>query len=114
MPIYNPFKPYSADINDLIVDDLIEKGKALPVGTLRTWGGQQYVKHADGWVHVGSGKLTSGKKMEQVEGRANHKDHFDFASKHRESKQSTSSNKEEPKAEKSHLRKRHQKTSLIS
>lgn len=91
MPIYNPNKPYNQDINDLIVDDLIEKGKALPIGTLRTWGGQQYVKHADGWVHVSSGKLTSGKKMEHVEGHQNHAQHKELADKHRESKQSTSS-----------------------
>lgn len=85
-PIYNPNKPYSADINDLIQEDLIEKGKALPVGTMRTWGGQDYIKHADGWVHVSSGKLTSGKKMEPVESHANASQHAEAAAKHREEK----------------------------
>lgn len=90
-------KPYQFDINDLIeVEDssffknepdaigeaeFLRKGKALPIGTMRTWGGQDYIKHADGWVHVGSGKLTQGKKMEHVENHANAEDHRSHATK---------------------------------
>jgi hypothetical protein len=75
------------DINDLIAEDfvgedLIEKGKALPVGSLRTWGGREYVKHADGWVAVHSGRLTSGKDMKEVEGHHNAEDHATHARKY--------------------------------
>lgn len=108
-PIYKPFQVYSGNINDLVesqsdASDLIEKGKALPVGTHRMWGGQEYVKHPDGWVHVSSGKLTSGKKMEHVHNHPNAKDHEGHAKKHLESKKqaggsSSAEKKEEPKKE---------------
>lgn len=75
-------KPYFGNINDLIVEEDLQKGRALPVGTVRTWGGVDYIKHADGWVEVRSGKVTQGKKMEVVHGHANAADHAVFAQKH--------------------------------
>lgn len=86
-PIYKAQpRPYHYDINDLIVDNEIQKGKALPIGTTRTWGGREYIKHPDGWVSVGSGRLTGGKNMAEVEGHANHKAHQELAEKHKGSK----------------------------
>ena len=31
-------------------EDLSKARKALPVGTIRNWGGTDYIKHSDGWV----------------------------------------------------------------
>lgn len=62
-------------------DDFIEKGKAAMVGEIRTWGGQQYVKHADGWVHIHpkTGKVsilpTSG-TVRKIDGNDDHKAHY--------------------------------------
>ncbi len=33
-------------------DATLTKGKALPIGTQRVWGGVKYEKHAEGWVPV--------------------------------------------------------------
>lgn len=52
MPIYKPFKMYSENLNDLIVDQELSKGKPLPIGTVRNWSGTSYVKEADGWKPV--------------------------------------------------------------
>ena len=44
----------------------LEKGKALPIGTNRTWGSRDYIKHADGWVATSGphrGKLHEGKNL---------------------------------------------------
>lgn len=63
--IYHPSKPYSLDLNDMIeVQDFIQKGKALPVGTVRNWSGTSYVKEADGWKPVAHQKHE--KTVEQV------------------------------------------------
>lgn len=97
-PIYNPNKPYEGDINDLLIEDEIQKGKALPIGTHRTWGGHDYVKHADGWVHVSSGKLTTGKDMKHVDGHTNAAGHAEHAKKFNEerSKNQGGASKEAP------------------
>jgi hypothetical protein len=92
--LYKSLKQYSQDINELVLEDLIQKGKALPVGTLRTWGGIDYIKHADGWVTVSNGKVNSGKNPKEVSDHANAKEHEEYAKKHRESIQpKTSSSK---------------------
>jgi len=59
--------------------DILEKSKAFPVGTRRTWQGQDYIKHAKGWVAVG-GK-HHGKMMGKFKEDATHKD---FADEHKE------------------------------
>lgn len=62
--------------------DLLEKGKVAPIGEVRTWSGQQYVKHAEGWVHVHptTGKVsvlpTSG-TVRKLDGTDEHKSHFE-------------------------------------
>jgi hypothetical protein len=72
------------------LDDLL-KGKSLPIGTLRTWGGVDYVKHGDGWVAVHSGKVTQGKKMEEVHNHPNAAQHEEHAKPHRKPKESKGS-----------------------
>lgn len=54
----------------------------MPVGTVRTWSGKDYVKHADGWVAVHSGRLTAGKDMKEVEGHHNAEDHANHVKTH--------------------------------
>lgn len=57
MPIYKPNKPYTQDINDLVVQDEMLKGKALPAGTTRNWSGVTYVKQGNGdWTPVAAAK----------------------------------------------------------
>lgn len=51
---------------------LIKGRKPMPIGTRRTWQGQDYIKHADGWVAVG-GK-NHGKLMGKFKGEVTHKD----------------------------------------
>jgi hypothetical protein len=97
--IYSPKNPYSEDINDLIIEDEIQKGKALPIGTVRRWNGQDFIKHPDGWVAVKNGKLTSGKKMEEVQSHANSKDHEEHAKKHRESSSTPKETKQQSQNE---------------
>tara|TARA_R110000868_G_C10973188_1_gene771450 strand:+ start:2567 stop:6298 length:3732 start_codon:yes stop_codon:yes gene_type:complete len=66
--------------------DLLAKAKALPVGTIRKWGGKEYIKHQDGWVAVGGknhGKLTSGKKMSVVDNHPNASHHAAHADTHK-------------------------------
>ncbi len=43
------------DINELVAEEVIEKAKALPIGTLRTWSGKEFIKQSDGWHPVGGG-----------------------------------------------------------
>jgi len=58
--------------------EALEKARpALPIGTIRVWGGQKYVKHAEGWVAV-SGK-HHGKRMGSFGADATHKE---FADQH--------------------------------
>jgi hypothetical protein len=54
--IYRPTKFYSEDINDLIVDSELFKGRALPIGTVRNWSGKSWVKEADGWKPIADQK----------------------------------------------------------
>ncbi len=72
-------------------DDFIEKGRGAQIGEIRTWGGEQYVKHADGWVHIHkkTGKVsvlpTSG-PVRKIDGNDDHKAHY---SKHISEKNET-------------------------
>lgn len=52
--------------------------KAFPIGTVRVWGGQKYVKHADGWVAVGG--EHHGKLMGKFKEAPTHKEHADSTS----------------------------------
>ncbi len=61
--------------------ELLNKGKkAMPVGTMRVWGGQKYVKHMDGWVAV-TGK-HHGKLMGQFKKEPTHAGHADEHKEH--------------------------------
>jgi len=68
------------------------KGCGFPVGTQRTWQGNKYIKHQDGWVRLGGkhhGKLkTSSGLVHDHKDQAKHKE---FASKNKDVK-----SKEEP------------------
>lgn len=58
------------------IQSLLEKGrKAMPIGTVRVWGGQKYIKHMDGWVAVG-GK-HHGKMIGKFKDTPTHKEHAD-------------------------------------
>ena len=87
--------PSKQEVSEFL--DFIEKGKGAPIGEIRTWGGEQYVKHSDGWVHVHktTGKVsvlpTSG-KVRKLDGNDEHRAHHE---KHTKSEQ-----KEESKPEK--------------
>lgn len=75
---------------------IIQKAKALPVGTVRQWGPYKYVKHQDGWVVIGGdhhGKLMGDFKSDAKYG--------DYARHHQNSsaKQDESKQKPEPKKE---------------
>jgi hypothetical protein len=41
----------SSRILDMYNSDLEKGGKRAEIGEVRTWAGQQWVKHSDGWVH---------------------------------------------------------------
>jgi len=74
----------------------LEKARpSFPVGTIRTWGGQKYVKHADGWVAV-SGK-HHGKMMGRFKDEPTWKE---YADEHGEKPAETSEESEakKPKA----------------
>lgn len=82
------------------------KGKAFPIGTIRVYGGQKFIKHVDGWVGLSEGK-KKGKLIDFAIGgkvHANHSDevHGNFAkeNQHRLNEDPTPSSKEkkEPKA----------------
>lgn len=55
---------------------LLEKARpALPVGTRKTWGNQDYVKHSDGWVAVSGDH--HGKLLGKFKEKPTHKEHAD-------------------------------------
>lgn len=49
----------------LTTDDVMEKGKAYPVGTIREWKGQKYIKTAQGWKPKTEGR-KQGKKEDNT------------------------------------------------
>lgn len=55
----------SGSLNLITSDDLI-KGKTLPIGTQRQYGGQKYIKTADGWKPV-KGDRKQGKVDQLIE-----------------------------------------------
>ncbi len=79
------------------ISDFIQKGRGAQIGEIRTWGGEQYVKHADGWVHIHkkTGKVsvlpTSG-TVRKIDGTDEHKAHY---SKHISEKTSNESKGDE-------------------
>lgn len=49
----------------LTTDDVMEKGRAYPVGTIREWKGQKYIKTAQGWKPKSEGR-KQGKKEDNT------------------------------------------------
>lgn len=49
----------------LTTDDVMEKGKAYPIGTIREWKGQKYIKTAQGWKPKTEGR-KQGKKEDNT------------------------------------------------
>jgi hypothetical protein len=78
----------------LISSSTICKAKALPIGTIRVWSGQKYIKHSDGWVAL-SGE-HHGKLKDKFEEKPTH---LEFADKHKET-QEPSKEQDSPKASK--------------
>lgn len=79
MNLVSALRGYSGEIHFHIHKSLLAKlekaKKPFPVGTIRVWAGQKYVKHADGWVAVGG--QHHGKLMGKFKQDATHKDHAD-------------------------------------
>ena len=84
--LYNKLKPMfeekkKKEVKKSLIE-LLEKGRALPVGTQRTWGGRDYVKHSDGWVATTGphkGKLHEGKSLTPKQDHPNAKSHAEAA-----------------------------------
>lgn len=80
------------------LDYQLEKARpAYPIGTVRVWGGQKYVKHADGWVAV-SGK-HAGKLMGKFKEEAKYKDFVDEEEKKQPAETSAESKDKKPQVE---------------
>lgn len=66
---------------DLINEKLdLLKAKALPVGTIRQYGKYKFIKHVDGWVHIGGdrhGTLIEGHPGQQRNHKTTHSKHND-------------------------------------
>lgn len=56
------FKGIKKSLSEL--NEYLAKGKAMPIGTVRTWGKNQFVKRAEGWVYADG--PHKGKKMGSI------------------------------------------------
>lgn len=70
-------------------EDAIEKAKALPIGTEKTYGGKLYVKTEKGWRLKAKGSSTKkdeGKKESEIKNPTNSKEEHKLESKKKESR----------------------------